>query len=544
MMKPLPPRTVALSAGIICLLVYLGTLSCDFVNSDDPTYVQYNISIRNLDSNLLRWAFTDFTTAWWMPLTWISFALDYRIWGLNPAGYHLTNALLHAVNTGLVVLIANRLYRNALPDTDSSSVHSWVYPATLLLAGLLWALHPLRVESVAWVTERKDVLNGLFSLGSILCYLRYAQNRPANDFNAFRDRDYLFSLILLLCSLMAKQVSVIIPAMLLIADWYPLGRLRKGNILPVLAEKIPHFLLSAAMSIFTVAIAARYGFMATTLSLGQKIIISGNAIVEYCRLMLFPVGIIPVYIIPDPIPAAYTVKAVAVVLICFAVYAGKKFRFLPATWLSFLLPLVPVLAFFQNGIQAYAARFTYLPSVVPSIAAAVFLTRRYTFLKGQAFPYRHRLVTAAIVSLLVFYGVTTERLIGVWKNSGTMWSRVIKFQPYERAYFFRADYYAATGKYDKAIDDYTTCLEIAAREGIPDIFNLYAFRGESLHLAGRYNDAAQDFTAALELYPHPLYYYHRALAREAMGDKAGAEKDFIQAGPENRSVTWLSRDGI
>src|SRR6185369_5527675 len=187
---------------------------------------------------------------WCMPLTWISLAIDYHFWGLDPFGYHLTNVVLHVVNTALVVMIADQLVghlNSAHPEnrrvkgvevgSEGVSLPPCLYSCVLLLAGLLWALHPLRVESVVWVTERKDVLNGLFSLGTIHFYLRYARVRDAAGNNGVATRNYIISLLSLLLSLMAKPASVVIPVMLLVADWYPLGRLQAGRLRPVVLEK-------------------------------------------------------------------------------------------------------------------------------------------------------------------------------------------------------------------------------------------------------------------------------------------------------------------
>ena len=211
--------TIALAAGLICLLVYLRALSCGFVNLDDPYFILNNEAIRRLDGKLLAWAFGQPGFDLWIPLTWLSLAVDYRFWGLNPLGYHLTNILLHAANTVLVVLIADRLCRIRFGEVWGAAGRPYLYPGMLLLAGLLFGIHPLRVESVAWVTERKDVLNGLLSLGSVLLYLRYVQRKEAGQGGSGA---YLCSLFLFALSLMAKSVSVVLPAVLLVADWYPL----------------------------------------------------------------------------------------------------------------------------------------------------------------------------------------------------------------------------------------------------------------------------------------------------------------------------------
>ncbi|GFE56442.1 tetratricopeptide repeat protein [Geobacter sp. AOG1] len=535
-----PTVTAALAAGLVCLLVYLRALGCDFVNYDDPAYVQNNPIIRQLDGNLLFSVFTQPHVGFWMPLTWLSLALDYRFWGLNPVGYHLTNILLHAINTGLVVLIADRLIKRG-PVTGDREQPDYISFLMLLLAGLLWGIHPLRVESVAWVTERKDVLNGLFSLGSILCYLRYVGDRELHGLKDAAGRWYVVSLVLFLLSLMAKSVSVVIPAMLLIADWYPLGRFRRENIRSVLVEKIPYLLIAAAISLLTLHFAAESRILISTadLSFYQRLMLSGSAIVEYCRMLLYPVGIIHLYLIPIPVPSRYAViTALVAGFTCSVIYAGRKTPWLPATWFFFIIPLVPVLAFFQNGVQAYAARFTYLPSVAPSIAAAAGIAFVHKKSKASAQRYPAILLSVLIASLLVFYVATTERLIASWTNSETLWSRLISFRPIGRAYFFRGDYYLVIGNYVAAEKDLTTSIRLALEAGNPEVFNLYAMRGDALSKSGRYDDAVRDFTTAIGMYPHPNFYYHRGGALKALGREREAAADFSRAGEDTGPLEW------
>jgi tetratricopeptide (TPR) repeat protein len=145
---------------------------------------------------------------------------------------------------------------------------------------------------------------------------------------------------------------------------------------------------------------------------------------------------------------------------------------------------------------------------------------------------------AVVISVLVFYAVTTVQLIGDWKNSGTLWTKVIAYQPFDKAYFFRGKYYADNGEYLPAIEDYTTCLAQASKLTIPPIYNIYAFRGEALTRAGFYAEAAADFTTAISMYPHPLYYYHRSLALKGLGKFREANADIRSAGNENGPIQW------
>lgn len=526
----------SLAAAVICLLVFLRALSCGFINYDDPDYVLENMAIRALDGSFILWAFSDAYNGWWMPLTWVSLAVDHHFWGVNPFGYHLTNILLHAVNAGLVVLLADQLLRNGLVSRFKGTM---AYPALVLFAGLLWGIHPLRVESVAWVSERKDVLNGLFSLGAVLCYILHAKECADGSPGGGGRRYYLLSLALFACSLMAKSVSVVLPALLLLLDWYPLNRVRQGRVKGILIEKIPFLILSLAMATATIHFASRSQYLVSyeLFPFTQRLVVSGTALFEYCRLLLVPSGIIPLFMIPDPVPVSYAVKAVIVGAVCFGIYAVRQRSWIPAVWLAFVLPLLPVLAFFQNGDQAYAARFTYLPSVAPSIAAAAMLGIGYGKLAAAASRYRFFLTAIALV-MLVWYAGVTVRLIAVWDNTGTFWSRVIEFEPGAQAYKERGWYRYSNGMYRQAIDDYTEAIRTVTSVWRPYLYNLYAYRGEALRAAGRYDEAVKDFTAAIERYPHPSYYYYRGAALQALGRQSEAEDDLRRGGPDPGLVEW------
>ncbi len=530
----------SLTAGFVTFLVYLRALGCDFVNLDDPLFVINNQAIRGLDRNLLVWAFSLPKFDLWIPLTWISLAIDYHFWQLNPLGYHLTNILLHAANSALVVLIAERIYRKVIAE-GLTSVPQYLQLGLFLLAGLLFGIHPLRVESVAWVTERKDVLNGLFSLAAIYCYLRYADDKDSATATSGWNRNYLAALFFFAMSLLAKSISVVIPALLLLLDWYPFDRFRQGRSKSVLLEKIPYLLLSLAISAITITVAAQNQLLVpfTQLTFSQRIIISGNAIFEYVRLLLMPTGILPFNVIPDAIPIAFVVKSAIVLLVTLsALYARRRWQGITAVWFCFLLPLLPVLAIVQNGDQAFAARYTYLPSVSISIAAAGLVFSVYIKLAVTKIKNLSALLLLPLL-VLIFYTVMTIRLIDVWQNTATFWSRVIEKQPLVRAYSDRGVYYLIKGESSAALDDFSKALEIAANKRMTLIYNLYAFRGVALADLGRYAESSREFDRAIAILPHPTYYYYRGLAKEALGQRREAAADFAQAGPAPPPIDWF-----
>lgn len=519
---------IAALAGFATLLVYLRALNCGFVNFDDPLYVLNNPLIRQLDLDTLGRAFSESRAGFWMPLTWISLAVDYRFWGLNPFGYHLTNIMLHGLNAGLLVVVADRVLRGS--GTGCRWAGESFYPFVLLLAGLLWGIHPLRVESVAWVTERKDVLNGLFAFLTVLAYLRYA-GRPSIT-------HYLLSLLLFACSLMAKPVTVVLPVMLLVMDWFPLGRLERRTAARLLVEKIPFFLMSAAMAVLTVKLVADINVLVPydRFPIGQRILVSGNAIFEYCRLMIYPLNILPLYVFPNPLPALFyltTLLSVAAICCCLAL-AGKK-PWITATALLFLLPLSPALAFFQNGDQILAARFTYLPAVAVSIAAAALFANVTRQLAGSRLVM---LPAACAVVLVLSHAVISFHLIGYWKDTGAYWSRIIEVQPIGRAYGDRGMFYLESGRYAEAVDDLDRAARIAVQVGMPEAFNLVAIRGEALSKMGRHAEAVRDFSEAIDVFPAPEYFYRRGMSLMALGRKQEAEEDLRRGKGATGPIKW------
>lgn len=537
-LKNNPVIISASMAAMISLLLYLRAVGCEFVNYDDYQYIVNNLAIRNLDTEFVQEAFHTLYMGTWMPLTWISFAVDYFFWGLNPQGYHFTNILLHAANTALVVLIADRVFQWMGIRRRGDG---FLYPSILLFAGLLWALHPMRVESVAWASERKDVLNGVFALCSIYFYIRYASDADSLGSRGRALKPYLLCIVSFVLSLMAKPVSVVIPAMLLVMDWFPLNRLRKGKTVVVLMEKIPFLMISATVSLLTIRGASSDAGLISyqVFPFFRRVLTAGNALFEYTSMTLYPVGITHLYLLPQFFPVSYyTHSAVVALFFSVLLFVCTKIPWFTSACALFLLPLTPVLSFFQSSSEAYAPHFIYLSSVAPSIAAAGIVNwiyEKYTqsSLRQIRFP-----VIGFTTLLLLFYTVITYRLIGTWQNSETLWTRQILIQPVGRAYQMRGLHYLGKRRYLEAADDLRKAINIAHEVGFPGVYNAHAFRGAALSGAGHYKDAVQEFTEAIRLNPQPNYYYHRGLALRALGMTREAEEDFLFAGNDTGAVGW------
>jgi hypothetical protein len=534
----------AIAVMVMTLLVFLPALFGDFVNYDDNRFVVDNPGIRTFDWAMIVAALTrQFSNDYWTPLTWISFALDYRLWGMNPFGYHLVKVLLHGFNAGLVVLVADRLLRHcgwvsAFAEGKVTGGQGLPYPLILVLIGLFWSIHPLRVESVAWIAERKDVLYGMFSLGALYAYLRYlvlCQDETARGGKGY----YCLSLLLFALALMAKPTSVIVPMLLAVADWYPFDRLHRGEVARVLGEKVPYVVLAAvatAMTITTMTITSpMYSY--SQFLLGQRILVAGHAIFDFCRLLIIPVNIhlfnsiAPV--LANPLLAIAKTGAVIAVTALFF-YLGRRRKWLPAAWLSFLLPLIPTLPFFQVGVDvAYSSRHSYLAMVVPSMVLVCLFAAGYV--RFRAVVPRYLLKFTIAVVLCVNVGIT-EQLIATWKNSGTLWTRVIQVQPIGRAFSYRAFFYLETGENLAAAADFMEAGRRAEEAGNPAYFTFYALSGDAYSRAGSYEAAVAAFTTAISRQPLPNFFYHRGLALRALGREREAAADFSAAGEETGEI--------
>jgi tetratricopeptide (TPR) repeat protein len=449
--------------------------------------------------------------------------------------------VLHAINVMLVASITAGIYESLAVKSRAAEGRDFGCLWAVCVAGLLYGVHPLRVESVAWVTERKDVLNGFFSLGAILCYLKYAKKQQAGDRPKGRVF-YLASIVLFTLSLMAKSISVVMPALLLVIDWYPLRRMQHGTMRQVLLEKIPFIALSCLMIGITFLTAAQSAYLASyeAFPLGERLRVSGNALWEYCRLMVLPVSISPYHIIPDPLPASYAVMAAVMAVCCIAVLACvRRLPWLTASGLLFILPLLPVLALFQNGGQSFADRFTYLPAIAPSIAVAICTGRLWNSLAAR----QKRILVAVTAGYLVMFGVVTVRSIGIWNSPETFWTRVVEMQPTGVSYFERGKFYHGSGNYPAAVADYTAAIRTAGNTWRPYLYNLYAFRGAAQLAAGHYREAIADLTTAISRYPAPIYYKFRGAAYQALHQEAQAADDAGKAVNAPESLEWYLENG-
>lgn len=539
-------RTVLYIAAAIIVCVtfalYLPSLQHGFLaNWDDDRYVVDNVHIRSLNFDFFRWAFLDYKTNLWHPIAWISHAVDYAIWGMNPFGHHLTSIVLHAVNTGVVVFLAAKLMNTAGMSKDATGWETATGRRNVLLAsvvtGLLFGIHPLHVESVAWVTERKDLLYSLFYMLSIMYYIRSEEELPSEDsqHNFLLNRNYLFSLLLFFLSLCSKPMAVTLPALLLLLDWYPLQRMDdKKNIVPLLLEKLPFLLLTAMVSVITVVSQKDIGGLKSLSEAPPllRLLLGVKSLMLYIFNTIAPVNLLPLYPYPKDL-SLFKLEYAAAVLFVVAVSAAcllfKKKRYLLAIWLFFVLCLLPVLGLLQTGVQAMADRFVYLPVMGPFLLVGLGISHIWS--KTDDLKVFRRSIQATVIALVIASAISlsliTNRQIGVWKNAIVMWSFLIDKDSGRdpSLYIYRATALEKSGQQEKALDDYSRVLIID-----PKSDRAYFNRGTNYLQQGKFDLAIEDYTTVIKLVPQEAdAYNNRGNAYLRKGNVEQAIKDISVA---------------
>ncbi len=531
--------------ALVTFAVYLPSLRNDFTGWDDTGWVVENPHLRSLSASFFRWAFLDFYRAYWCPLTCISFAIDHRLWGNAPVGYHLTNTLLHAANSYLVVwLIARLLMFRRISGTGERPVHM-SGRSVLIVAGTvgaLFGLHPLHVESVAWITERKDVLCAFFFLLSLIAYdhfirhLGSAAEREPGKTLFLRKYPFLAGLSFVL-ALLSKPMAVSLPLVFLILDWYPYGRLRSlRDARAMFTEKLPFFALSAVSVVLTLLAQATGGglSMMQFTSWTSRILIAASTLIVYLWKVLFPVHLMPYYPYPDNVSlrsGEYLLAAALVgVITIVSVSIIKKQKVWLSVWIYYVITLLPVLGIIQAGNQAMADRFMYLPSLGPfllvGLATAQGVERLYAG-KAASRPFSRMTLFILAGLLLASLSLLTMKQIGIWKNGITLWSSVIEQVPARayRAYNNRGFVYLRTGQFGKAVDDYTEAIEKNASYD-----EAYLGRGQAFQSLGQIDRAINDLTMAIALKPGYYEAYNsRGIAFQGQGKFGKAIADYSQA---------------
>ena len=538
-------RKEQLAAFLLFLLtmaVFLPAVDNDFVGYDDPEYVTANSHVQQgLSRETIRWAFSSTEVAAWHPLAWLSHALDYQLFGLQAWGHHLTAIVLHSLNAVLCFLLFFRL--------TGATGRSWAVAA-------IFALHPLRVESVAWVSERKDVLSLAFFFLTHLSYTSYVeavQARQGKSEQSPRPRLLLtLAVVFFVLGLLSKPMLVTVPVVLVLLDYWPLGRLRGGSFWGLLAEKVPFVLAALAVSVVTILAQPR-GNNTGAPWVGRL----ENAAVNYCRYLgklFWPTKLAPFYPPHDHWPTLVWIRAVLFLLLITAVVirARASWPYLLSGWLWFLGTLLPVIGLIQIGDQSIADRYSYLPGIGLALALIWAISE---FEAGWSL---HTIALGTVSATLLVIGVSLTRVqLAYWKNSETLfrhtlavthgnylahnnlgvvlgqqgqWSEAIN--QYELALKIKPNYVEALvnlgaaqdqqGQLDNALERYHAALRerpafAAAHNGLGLVYQKQ----------GRFEEAAQQFRAALSSQPdYADAHFNLALELERRGELDQAASEF------------------
>jgi tetratricopeptide (TPR) repeat protein len=560
------PVSPWLAAGLLAVLtvaLYWPATRCDFVNYDDPDFVTGNLHVqRGLTWEGVKWACVSPVSCNWHPVTMLSHMLDCQMFGVNPRGHHLNSVLLHAINAVLLFAL--------LWQMTGATWRS-------LFVAALFAVHPLRVESVAWVAERKDLLSGFFGLLSLICYAAYARKRleverqqtqhcEAAAFVSWRWRfDYLLALCFLVLGLMSKPMLVTWPFVLLLLDYWPLGRFqahspqspdRKWQIVyRLLLEKVPFFLAAAAFSAVTFVVQNQGGALKAVGEFPLSVRCE-NALISYCRYLgklLWPTGLAVYYPHPGQWPMGLVLLAGGLVFgISVLVFVQRRrLPFSLVGWLWYCGTLMPVIGLVQVGGQAMADRYTYLPSIgllVLAVWGACDLGGRWRYHRGV-------LPVVGLAAIMLCLALTRHQL-GVWRDSETLFRHAIlvtrdnyiahinlgsaldekgasaeALRHYQEALRLKPD--NATAHYDlgvallrmgetgKGISKYQEAIRLK-----PDYAEAHYSLGNALIKNGQLQPAIREFQQAIRLNPDLVEAHNNlgfALAREHRFDEAVRE---------------------
>lgn len=535
---------------ILALVPYAAVGRHPFISVDDPQYILDNpLVLQGLTLQGVIQAFTVFHASHWHPLTWISHMIDVELFGLNPGAHHLVNLLFHAANTLLVFAVFNAMTRKRWPSA---------------FIALLFALHPLRVESVAWAAERKDVLCAFFYLLCLWCYQRYC-NAPGR---------YAYLLVCLCCglALLAKPMAVSLPVVLLLMDCWPLKRLSpplnsmpsglagRANFKSLALEKLPLFLMVGLSCVLTYTAGRKGGAVseADLFPLADRIANAAISYVKYLGKTIWPFDMVIYYHYPAVLPygkAGLCALLIALVTM-FCLLRAKKYPFVCVGWLWFLVTLAPVIGIVQAGSQSMADRFMYIPLIGLAICFAY---------GGALFVEKWPRVKPYFIASGVFYftcmALLSQLQVRYWRSDIALFSHAVKVNPdnwmvlnnlgvafsqkgrtaeaaslFKRVLEIHPEYgkarynlslaLASDGKFDQAIHQ----CRILLRKGHFKDLDLHLHLGKLLLQTRDFKSAIEQFRIAQQMNPTlPSVYNNLGVAYSCIGDYGNAEANYRRA---------------
>jgi len=459
---------LSLALAVITFMVFGQTVGHGFVNFDDNDYVVNNpVVARGLTGQGFVWAFTHFYASNWHPLTWLSHMLDCQMYGLEPGGHHLTSVVLHAGNAVMLFLalwrMTGALWRSAF-------------------VAAVFAVHPLRAESVAWVAERKDVLSGFFFMLTIWAYTSYARHEKS-------PRRYGLVALSFAMGLLCKPMLVTLPLVLLLLDYWPLQR--REPLRRLALEKLPLLALSAASGVTTLL--AQKGALRSVESfpLHARLVAALLSYKVYLVQMIYPTRLAAFYPFPRNVPVWVGVMAGVLLAVISAIaFTERRTRpWLLTGWVWYLVMLAPVAGIVQVGGQAHADRYTYLPQIGLYLAVT-WLAAEFAA-KWQAPPAALGGVMAAVIGILM---VCSWRQTAFWQNDETLWTHALDCTTHNNvASVNLGHHFFKTGRLDEAIALYRASLEID-----PDNAEYHNNLANALREKGRVDEAIVEYEKAVQ----------------------------------------------
>ena len=460
----------------LTLFVFLPAVGNDFINWDDDRNFLENTRYRGLAPENLQWMFTTFHLGHYHPLTWLSLGFDYILWEMNPAGYHFTNVVLHAATALLVYFLILHLLRLAAKAEEETAELRFA----AAFGALLFAIHPLRVESVAWVSERRDVLSGLFYVGAALLYLR---GRLAASVGLFA------------AALMSKVIVAGLPVALLLVDIYPL---RKKPSFALLLNKIPYFALALAAGFFALS-QQRTGVGGTFADIAVepalRVTMSLYGLAFYTWKTVLPLDLAPQYVLassPGTFDLPLLVGSLAAIAItAAAVFVWRKWPGAAVAWGCYVVTLLPVLSILRYDPQQYVSdHHSYLATLGLAVAAAGLFLKFFS--KNRA-----PVVAGCAALVTLFFCERTIAQIDIWQNSETLWAHTLTVSPLSVvAHNNRGRLLAGQGETGRALGHFRRAVEIK-----PDYAHARYNLGNLLMQQGELAEAEQHFRRALDREP-------------------------------------------
>ncbi|PYL94792.1 MAG: hypothetical protein DME28_04050 [Verrucomicrobia bacterium] len=477
---------------VITWAVFGQTVGHEFVNFDDPIYVSENDHVRaGLSWQGVAWAFTHIHSHNWHPLTTISHMLDCQLFGLKPGAHHFVNVLLHSATAALLFfLLAQFTGSPSSPQDESVSPRrpdrTGAIGSSAFVAAV-FAIHPLHVESVAWISERKDVLSGLFFVLTLLAYFYYTR-KP----NIGR---YLSVSILFACGLMSKPMLVTLPVILLLLDYWPLKRLSGPSARRVLVEKIPLVILSIASAVGTL-VAQNEGIglvRLEVLPLSWRITNALVACLVYIWQMIWPANLALAYHHPGKLPLWQVAGAAALlVAVTLGVFAlRKRSPYLVVGWLWYLVMLVPVLGLIQVGGQAHADRYTYLPQIGLSLAVTWGVVDLARFWR-----YYGAILGAAAAIIISALALRAANQVWYWHDSERLWRHALTVTTENDVAHLGLGQLLLD---QERLDDAITELQIVVARHPNDVDARLKLASALSEKKGRMNDAIAQYEAAAKI---------------------------------------------